>query len=398
MNAVSHPAGAARIRALSVLLALVLLGGCWDAKEMEYMQYALVMGIDVDEQDGRTVVYVENINFASMPIPEGGQRTAKEAEQKVIMGKGSTVTSAFHDLYTYAQRRIYWGHLSAIIFSERALQQNLYADVLEVLGRYNEVRRTVYVYVTKEPLGEIMTTPPALPFSTIFGLLSDPDAIYEQSARVSPIRLHRFISHFNEPGKAVIIPYIGTVKNRWTDDQGTFTTLLLNGIGILQDKQFKGFLLEEDIVGIRWLQPSTVRAPLNIRKGDTIVATLIIMRPKVRVQPEVKGEQIRFKVKVTAQGQVLEMKQDLGLEEVNRLAAQAIESQIETTYAKGLELDADLLDLAYHVYRQDPQLWKRLAKEGRLTVNPNSVQVQAEVNIKQSGANRFHKILHPRPD
>lgn len=121
---------------LSIILCTLILSGCWDTTEPERLVYTT--GIGIDYKDGKIVVFLQIVNMSGLAKTEGGSSVPNRVD--VGRATGKTIDEAIFNLYHTSDRRIYWGHLSFIIFSENAFKHDLLRPATDFLDRYRETR------------------------------------------------------------------------------------------------------------------------------------------------------------------------------------------------------------------------------------------------------------------
>ena len=100
------------------LTIMILLSGCWDVEEADRMDYS--HGIGVDYEDEEVIMHLQLVNLGILGTPE--TTAAQESQTAIATAKATNLNEAVFDIYSSAQRRIYWGHTTFIIISERALK------------------------------------------------------------------------------------------------------------------------------------------------------------------------------------------------------------------------------------------------------------------------------------
>ncbi|WP_368505410.1 Ger(x)C family spore germination protein [Alkalihalophilus sp. As8PL] len=370
---------------LMLLVIILLLTACNNAKEIERMYYIHAIGIDY--VDGHYEVYNQVLNFATM-AKEAGSATDK-ADAKVGMASGQTINTAFHNLYHSTSQRMYWGHLAVIVFSEEALKQGI-DEAIDLFARYNETRYTVWLFSTESPIKELLTTFPILEGSPVLGTLGNPIDSYRQSSFIPPIRLHRFVSDYNEPGKTVALPHITIKKDVWFDGEKEFDSLHPEGITLFSNHQYKGKLLGLDMVGYRWLQEKTNRSPIIIQHQGDPASVIMMQDPKVEIIPVTDGISPKYTIDVEIGGSVIEMEQPVSLQFLEEEAVKVIENEIRKTYEKALAETIDVYSLGYKLYQHDPQLWKKLNTDGQIPLTEDLLnEVNVKVSIQNAGKNKL---------
>ncbi|UFJ42623.1 Ger(x)C family spore germination protein [Brevibacillus humidisoli] len=360
------------------LLLPVALGGCWDAKELDRVYYVHAIGVEYNH--GRFEVYAQILNFASLAKQDiAGQ----SAEQTAWVGKGvgKTLDTAIHDLYATSQEEIYWGHLTAIVLHESTLEQGL-KQVLDIFTRFHETRYTIWMFATRSSVQEILSASPILNESPVFSQLGNPEDIYDQRSFIEPIRMHRFIADLQEPGKTSLLPYLTVAKEKWYTRDKAMSVLKMEGISILRDGRLVGWLPSEKIPGLRWMTRATNRASLVATERSEPVAVILLGDARPAIIPTVKGDTIYFSLSVEVTGEIIQLMRNASEKEVTRLSEQAIKREIESTFAKGVEIGADLYQVTHSLYRKKTAEWKRLDSRGHFPLRKDSlrtVKVKADI-------------------
>lgn len=319
-----------------------MLNGCGQQSEIDRMFYVHVLGVDI--VDNKYEVYVQIINLEGEGSKTDGSAGGGE---EAVVGKahGETLSDAIFNLYEGSQRKIFWGHLSSIIFSDKFLKEKGIEgvqEVIEKLGRFREIRYTVWVLGTPSNLQDLLTTFPTLNLSPIFTKLADPVENYRQSSLVLPVRLNRFIYDYKEPGSTAIIPLIRSFEDYWHGEQTSHGTLKIDGYSFFDKNGFKGFLKNDDILGLRWFQPEAKRVYLCLCKDDQPPIFLVFDDFNLKIKPEVVKGKATFSIHLKVKGNVGELNQNVSKQTLEERAAKQIKEEIKRSYKKGLEIEADV--------------------------------------------------------
>ncbi|WCN37567.1 Ger(x)C family spore germination protein [Aneurinibacillus uraniidurans] len=363
---------------------VLFLTGCWDMKEVEHTRY--VYSIGVDYVNNNQVIYTQLIPFTNIAKQEGGGGL-KPVPIWIGKSVGKTFDIATDNLYKTAQQRYSWGHVAALVFTERALKnKKVIENVLDVLERYNEIRKTIWVSGTTESLNDLLIAKPSMSFSIAYSRLSDPDDMYLQYSIVKPITLREFMISTKESGATTIIPYLKISKSNWKEDKKKKEVLTLDGVGILQQGKFQGHIPRTKMQGIRWMQKQTVRTPLYIFDGKKPVASLTLGKPKIKIKPQMKNGKAMFNVKVSVKGAIIEMGKTLTQEQLQKRAEDRIQGEIRRTFQEGVKMNADVFQLSNTLYRENPRAWHEVAKNNKLEISNDSLNsIEVKVGIYSSG-------------
>ncbi len=371
----------------SILLIVPILSGCWNAREIDKMFFAHAVGIDY--QDGEFIVYTQLTNFAG--LSKVGGEGIQSGVIQLGRGKGKTVDTAFHDMYRSSQRRIFWGHLSAIVFTESGLKHAL-KDAVELFVRYRETRYTIWMFATADPIEQLLSIFPIHEPTNAFSRLGDPTDIYDQSSFIRPLRLNRFISYLYEPAMTTLLPKISVDETRWTEDKKKQPQLAIDGMALLKGDQFKGWLTGNDLLGIRWMTKQTRRTPLIVYEKDQTqpAAVIISQKPKVKIIPSNEHGKPRFSIRVKLTGSLIQLNQRTTEKELTRIAETAVENEIRRSYQEGLKRKADVLNLMLSLYRSEPNKWKQLTADQRFSLKRDSLQnIEVTFKITSEGKNEL---------
>ncbi|MFD0618716.1 Ger(x)C family spore germination protein [Paenibacillus sp. GCM10027629] len=371
---------------LVVMLFSTMLTGCWGAREIEHMIYVNTMGIDYE--DDQVVIYVQMVNFSGIAKRESGQAQ----EQKTFIGKakGDSFDTAIFNLYASSPQRVVWSSVKTIVFSDKALKNNIIQQVMDVWDRYYEFRYTVWAMATHEPMEEVLSTPSIFDLSVLYSQLNSPLRAYEQSSIIAPLYLYKFIWKWKEKGQTVLLPSLNIVHG-WTDNNKPSPNLSMEGACFLDNQKFRGCLQTPDLLGLRWLEKKTKRTPLVIRDNKTAKAILVMNKIKSSIHPKLSHGQPVFDIKVSMQASITQLSTSFHKRKLEQQAIKEIKNQIMTTYRKGIEMNADVFGLSGIFYRSMPKQWnKLLTTKGKFPLDPESIEkIDVKVNLVSGGISKM---------
>lgn len=365
-------------------LCVVLLAGCGQTEELEHMFYVHAIGIDY--QDQKYTVYAQILDFTTFAKQEGsnGESATKEGAW-VGKGIGDTILEAIHNLYATSQRSIYWGHLNAVVLHESVLKTGV-QEAFDLMTRFNELRYTLWVFGTREPVQDVLLAAPILESTPIFSQIGDPDDVYKQSSFILRKRLYRVIYEMDEPSKTLLIPMLTLSRGHWSDRQEKFDSLRVGGVAILKGDQYLARMTRSQVKGVRWLQEETVRTPLPVGSPQWPEAALLLEHPEVKITPSVRGGQPYFNIDIKVKGSLSEARRKIPRKELLKKAEEQIRAEIRDTYREGLKRQADVLNLLDALYRKDVRQWKKLSQSGKFLLNESSLEkINVEVRIISGG-------------
>ena len=374
-----------------IFILVAMLSGCWGKQEPERMLY--IHGFGIDYEDDEYKIYSQIINFKN--VAKSDQPSADPNQSEVGYASGKTIDEAIFNLYNSADEKIFWGHLTYIILSEEALKNGAMNSVIDTLIRYRETRYQVWLYSTDDSVKDVLLTTPIINTAITLSQLGDPMNSYEQESLVEPVDIRRMIIGLNEPGHEMAMPYFSITEN-WETTSGKDKIAQLSGVGLITPKEFKGFIKKEKMYGLRWMNEKTKRGEVtfSLDSGEEDVMSVILQKVKLKVNPVVKGDSVKFDIDVKMQGEVSAIPVKIKMDEVRKKAEQEIKRQIEETYKEALEKDVDIYRLSEYLYRKDVKAWKRLEKNGKVELAEDSIgTLNVKITELKSGRKLFVETI-----
>ncbi|WP_028548160.1 Ger(x)C family spore germination protein [Paenibacillus sp. UNC451MF] len=367
---------------LLVVAIFLLLTGCWDAKEVQRLNY--IVGMGVDYEDSKFVIYGQMINFSSIAKQEQQNASVRNWVGK---GKGVTVLAAISDLIASGQGTMFLGHVNYLILTENVLKEQMLEKVFDFTNRNKETRYTKWFYGTKGEMVDILSAKSFFDRSTLDSMLGNPEQNYAQLSNLKPYYVNEIVGSMLEPSSTVIIPSIELTDKVWREQKKPVEMLKKSGGFIFNGTKYMGWMKMSDIMQGRWLQAAYEASPLTLRADGRAIATLEVKKASHKIEIRNKEHAIpRFKVKLKAKGTLMELAEEKPLEEIQRLAEQTIRKELMDYYKKGLELHVDLLHLGQTYYMYHPAKWKSIQVDGQYPLKDDSleeIEVQLIINHAQ---------------
>ncbi|PYI51381.1 Ger(x)C family spore germination protein [Paenibacillus flagellatus] len=373
------------------MVLLLLLAGCWDIKPIQDTNYMTAIGYDYE--DGSYIVYGQLLDFANVSKQEGG-KASQPAPVWSGREEGSTVIEAMTRLVKSSQQPMFWGHVSSIVFSERALRRGI-DTYLDGLIRYRELRYTQWVYGTKEPIDRLFAVKPFFNLSPLASILHQPEDNYRQRSYIRPIRLHRAVAHLREPGYTMLLPSLGIDAGVWKRDGSNDPKLVIGGVFAIARSKPAVWIPESELTGLRWLEEGTRRSSVIVSRNGAEAGTVTIERPRVEVSvlPSGGNGKPEFAVRIRGKGNVSELLTEMDVSEIEKEASRTIVSEIERTYAYGRKNGIDLYHLGHELYRRKFPLWSKLTRYGESPLTDAVLKsIQADIRVAHTGMYKLDTV------
>ncbi|MFJ6268098.1 Ger(x)C family spore germination protein [Lysinibacillus xylanilyticus] len=373
------------------LTAALLLSGCWDVTEPQRMYY--IDGIGVDYKDGQYEIYMQIINFANVAKSEGP--TPQAAPSEIGYAKGKTMEEAFFKLYRSIDQKVFWGHMTFILFSEDALKNGNSIPVVDSFLRHRATRYQILAFVTKDPIKEVLLITPILNKSLTASKLSNPLHTKELNTYVEPVDLRKLIIFLNEPSHEVNLPLVTINKNWETMDKPTSETAI-TGFGIVSKNGFKGYLNDGDARGIQWMYHKKTRGDVTFKldNKEKEYLTVDLEKLSTTIKPIIKNNEVTFEAEIKLNAIINGFKGKVSTDEIREGIIKEVTKDIKTSYEAGIQLDVDIFRLSEQLYRKNIKVWKKIQKDGKIPLTADSLsKIKVTVNKVNPGRKTFAETI-----
>lgn len=373
-----------RMLLLANIALMFALTACWNSKDIQNMAY--VTGIGFDYENGKYVTYVQLLNFSNVAKSETNL-SGKNIPTWIGKGEGTTITQSFNSIYSTAQLRVFWGHVKAIVFSDRFLEdgERLKASY-DFVNRYREIRYNIPVYGTREPMREIFAMKSNLNISPLRTLMESPEMTYSQRSCIMPLYGYKLVALINEPAGAPLLPSLAIDRKAWTEDQEHRPMFKIDGGYFFKGSTAKDWFSEDELQGYRWMQKKLQRSIINIPNDERPQAAIVLEDPRTEAHHELRDGQPYYNISIKLNAYVDELRQNLTKKEIENMTAQVIQRQIRHTYDKGLARGVDIFNFTECLYRENPRKWREMDEQGERMIKPDSLNtIHVKVNLQHSG-------------
>src|SRR5690606_22021888 len=365
------------IKICLICIVLTLMPGCWSAVDIQNQHYVTSLGVDYDGE--MFFVYAQIVRFENIARMES-QGAGSPINTYVGKGEGTSLNIAVSNLYATSQVRIDWGHMKAIVVTERAISS------LEKLAghiyRSPESRYNTWFYVTNGSIEEIFLTNSFYERTSLFSILHMPMNSFRQGSTVPPIQMFKCISISNEPDRITVIPVIGTDNEQWKTNEGELKIFKIIGAYFESYNGVKKILPLDQLEGMRWIDPRLTRTMLTVMDEEKEYAVLILHNTKVKKKTKLVNGEPKFTIKASFKGSLNEYLSELDYPKMIQLAREQIEKEIMEAYELGLKEQLDLFNLMHSFRMKDPDAWKRMTNNGEKFILDEKSLEHLEIDIE----------------
>ena len=372
--------------------ALILLAGCWDARDVE--DRALVVGLGLDrERNGQLVVSLE------VTVPRGtsarpgitgnqpGQRGNQgAAEPKVVLtGRGRTVHEALAQIRDGVRFDLFLGHVRVVVVGADLARAGLQQQ-LEMLVQNPEIRRLIPLAVVEGRARDYLLSPVTQDATAALYLSQMLDDLV-RTGRAPNVDLSRFLTDVSEPGVDPIVSVLARAA-------GTEGGLEWAGLGIFRDDRLLQVVPPPRAWYLMWAAGSSRRTTVFVPLRETVSGGLILDIFHVESRLHLDGGPAgrRAVIRLLLEGRVAEhgtggidLTQTATMHRIQARTQADLQRQVQEAVAAVRRLGADPFGIGRALRVAEPVLWRRPAAATSREAARVPATVQVLLRIRRTG-------------
>lgn len=367
---------------LALLLAALLLTGCWDRKEIDERGFAVALGVDTarEDTDKMRIMVEQALPWLIATNPTGGGGAATERPSTTLVTTAHLPFEGIRQLATTTSRQLFFGHLMAVLVGEGQARRGL-KEILDFLNRDREVPRKARIFLVKGEALPVLQTK-LRPGLLIARYLLDITQQKTKTGRLLDLDINRFDVTLSQTGGTVLMPRIVL---------GEGGDVTVAGSGVIKDLRLVGWLGELETRGVQWVtgevRGGVVTLPCPDLPGDL---SFDIASTRRKLEPRRVGDRIIFNLKLRVEGELVQHTCQVAGLTTRRLAvyesavADTIKEEILGTFAKvQREFDADIFTLGSTLKKKAPRLWREVTWSREFS--RMELEVEPTVFIRRTG-------------
>lgn len=361
---------------------IILLGGCYNYKELNHYAIATGMAIDYDEEKKKY-----EVNLLISNSPKSGTEASSGYQTVVYSGKGTSIYDAVKEIGLISPKQIYIGHLSIVILSDEAAKEGLLKS-LDFLLEEPRSKKNFYVALAKDEKAKnilSITTPLTdFPSQTLADNLKSTD--YLQGAVVA-IDFNTLVYYLINDG---IDPSLNGFKIVGDEDDGAKASNIktnlpkayvkLTNLGIFKDDKFVKWTDKNESRGINIMNDSISEFYVETKCKD---GNAVIDIENLETNLTVSKDGV-VTAKVKGAGLINEITCDVDLskqEEVDKIEKKAekkIRGFMKDAINVSKENNTDLFGIGLMYYQNYPKKYKKIDDWYKYF---NKLEFKLDVNI-----------------
>ncbi|MBM7856121.1 spore germination protein KC [Desulfohalotomaculum tongense] len=393
-----------KIICLLLVLSLVLQGGCWSRKELSDLAIIMAAGID-RTPDGNIRLTVQ----IARPRAFGGGTVRPSAAQEnnawVLSQTGETVLDAERELEKKVSRKIYWGHMVILVLGQEAAREGI-RSLINFFSRSPNARETLWVLVARGKAEDLLNS-----HSQLENTSAQSTGSVLRDAVGVPVMLKDLIMMLASKGTNPTLPFleltasgapqgpgmkenIPEAKNKQQKVTETHAEITLTGTGVFKDDRLVGQLDVPDTRGLLWLTnkigPGEITIPSPAEPGKKI--SVNITRGKTKIEPFYDGQNARFEIKITMEGDLWEQQSTEDLTDpkifaaIEKRMAQRIEQRVRSVLDKAqFDYGLDIFAFGESFHRKYKKEWAALKDRWDEVFANADINIAVEAHIRRTG-------------
>ncbi len=384
----------------TILIAMTLLSGCWDMREIN--ELGLVMAVGIDKSVNNPHEYQVTVQVANPQMGGSTGETSQNQEKVwIASAEAKTIFAAIREIARFSSQRIMWAHNNVIIVGESLAEDDI-TPVIDFFTHNHELRMKTWIAVAQGNANDYLAANagmgniPGQSLGDVFryqeftglGLDSTLLKVYGDFTSENTHPLIAALS-FNEAATDADL----SKRNENTKEQ-----IQVAGMAVFNQKQMLGYLSDDESQGLTWIlghNPNTIISVPHPENSAKSVA-VEIGQVKVKIDSSINQEIPEFDISISGIGHIAEEDTFSGLSisdfknTLETLSNQEIVKEVGLSLNKvQKEYKSDVLGFGKIVHSQHKKEWKGIKNQWSEIYPEAEVRVQANVTIKSSTLNQI---------
>ncbi|WP_155592267.1 Ger(x)C family spore germination protein [Lysinibacillus cavernae] len=382
-----------------MLLVILLLGGCWNKRELN--ELAIVTAVGVDKSDELIEISVQIVNPSQVA---SNKASSFQVPVFTYHAKGKSLFDAIRRLTTLTPRKPYYAHAQIIIIGEEMAEDGM-NSILDLFQRDPEGRSEFNIVVAHESTAQeilsILTPLEDIPASKMLKSLKDSEAAWGTTESVT---LDELVQSLGSIDKSAVLPSIHVHGDADAGDNSlnvekieSPAQLQYGGLAVFKNYKLIGFLSEEESRDYNFLN-NNIKGSFEIiacPENGKISAEIINSSTKVTGDFQHDKPSITFQLEIEQNVAEISCPLDLTKSEtinaLNKETSKQIKKRLEDTlHTIQKTYQADILNFGEVLHREDYKAWNRIKKDWP-TLYPE-LEVNLEVDVITKGIGTATKL------
>jgi spore germination protein KC len=285
---------------LIISLLLTVISGCWDVRELSTLAIVGASGIDLADKPGKVLMTVQIIKPGEVKTSssggEGGGGTEQAATKPpiwVIKTTGNNVAEAVRNFASISNRQLYFADSQLLVIGKEAAAQGV-RPLLDFFIRNREPRETTWIVIAADKASDIIEVKSGLEKIPAMSLAR----LVENSTLTSftvGVTQQEFVNRLMSKTAA---PYASHME---ISDESAGKKARLSGTDVFKGDKLAGTFNQSETRGFLWIIGKVKKGLITAKSPQGGETNFEITRATSKITPQLKGNQIRFKVEIVVE-------------------------------------------------------------------------------------------------
>ncbi|TLS52281.1 Ger(x)C family spore germination protein [Paenibacillus antri] len=388
-----------RMLVVLLLVAPLVLTGCWNSRELTDLAIVVGIGIDKGVKENTYKVSFQIVNPGAIAMgKQGGGGGGQAMPVTVYAGVDNSLFSALRKSTQKVPRQLFFSHIQLIVIGEELAKDGI-KETFDLFDRSHELRINTPVVIARgidaETALSIVTPLENMPSVGIAKRIEFSSGEYAQNVDVDVADV---VKRLAGPGEIAIsgVEIVGDAEpgqsRKNTERTVLPASIEMKGIALFKDGKLKTWADGKAARGMLWVKNEMKGTAMDIAcDGQPEKVTIELTYSYTDVSVEMRNGRPAYRIHVSEEGSVTEIHCPIDLENRDKIFQLQNEwaNQTEQEIRKAIELaqkeKTDVFGFGDELNRKYPTLWKRLERNWADTFADASVEIEVEAYIRRTG-------------
>lgn len=351
-----------------IFLLLATITGCSQIArsrvEIDEAMFVRVLSIDKGENNNVKVT----ITSKDVSSLSSGTGQATKQQSYNISSEGKTMLEAVRNLWTFADRRPYYGHTEIILIGEDIAKEGI-LKYLDYVSRDHQFRHNSRIYIVKGSTANSLVENTHTSGVFIGDVLRNLENNIVGLSISSTVSIAEAMFIFDNPNVSTFIPCIEKVKKvtKEAQDRDKFD-MAIKGYAVFKGDKLSRYLQDKESRGINWVKNRIASGVILVKgkKGEDI--SLEIINSQTRMKPQMTKDTISCTINISVNTNIDEITapDDIfdrsGINYLNEQQEKAIKAEIENVLTIAQKANLDFFGIIQEFHMKYPVSWKEIEK------------------------------------
>ncbi|MGG4211906.1 Ger(x)C family spore germination protein [Paenibacillus sp. FSL L8-0638] len=372
-----------------LLLCSVLLGGCWDRREVNDVAFVMGTGMDKEGDQYRVTMQIALPGQLGASGNTGGGGGTSGTKSYYLESKtGPSFRGASAEEQRGVSRTLNYSHRRVLLFGEALAREGI-GNMMDVLARVPQNRLSSLVVITKGSALEVLQADAPIEQYPA-EMVRELNYSYMENPRSIKLLLNTILLDGIDPA----VPVMSLVKNGPASLKDKKTNIQVDGLAVFRKDRVTGIidnhLSRFLLLGMN--QAKNTEIFVLPPKGKGYISVDLIEN-KVNIEPNIRGDEIRMTIHINCNGNAKENETtfDISKEANLKWLEQQVAEQIKKELGEAVRViqqkyHSDVLGLGRVIITSRPDEWKRIKPQWDHLYPKAEVTIDPVVHIENIGA------------